>query len=166
MDLTKILSISGKPGLFKMVGEAKNNIIVESLIDGKKMPAFTHDRISTLKEISIFTEDEDVPLKDVLKNIFTMQNEQPVPDIKKASSNEIKALFEKALPTYDRDTVYVSDMKKIFGWYNLLLEKGLIDLVEEEEEKAEEEEAKEEKGEEKKEPAPKKGKKKTNEKGE
>ena len=163
MDLTKILSITGKPGLFKMVGEAKNNIIVESLVDGKKIPAFTHDRISTLKEISIFTQDEDVPLKDVLKSIFTMQNEQPVPDMKKASSTEIKALFEKALPTYDQDTVYVSDMKKIFGWYNLLLEKGLIDLVEEEEEtEAEEAEATKEK----KEPAPKKSKKKTIDKAE
>lgn len=161
MDLTKILSITGKPGLFKMVGEAKNNIIVESLIDGKKIPAFTHERISTLKEISIFTEDEDVPLKDVLKNIFKMQNEQPVPDMKKASSNDIKTLFEKALPNYDKDTVYVSDMKKIFGWYNLLLEKGLVDLVEDEEET---EPAEAEAVEEKKEPAPKKAKKKTNEK--
>lgn len=134
MDLTKILSITGKPGLFKMVGEAKNNIIVESLIDGRKMPAFSHERISSLKEISIFTQDEDTPLKDVFKNIFRMQNEQPLADIKKASSNDIKALFEKALPNYDRETVYVSDMKKIFGWYNLLLEKGLIDLNEDEEE--------------------------------
>jgi len=134
MDLSKILSITGKPGLFKMVGEAKNNIIVESLLDGRKTPAFSHDRISSLKEISIFTEDEDTPLKDVFKNIFKMQNEQPVPNMKKATSNEIKDLFEKALPSYDHDTVYVSDMKKIFGWYNLLLEKGLIDLVEDEEE--------------------------------
>lgn len=163
MDLTKILSITGKPGLFKMVGEAKNNIIVESLVDGKKIPAFSHDRISTLKEISIFTEGEDTPLKVVLQNIFKMQSEQPAPDMKKASSNDIKALFEKALPNYDKDTVYVSDMKKIFGWYNLLLEKGLIDLVEDEEETTPEET---EPVEEKKETAPKKAKKKSNNKAE
>lgn len=142
MDLTKILSISGKPGLFKMVGEAKNNIIVESLVDGKKMPAFSHERISTLKEISIFTIDEDVPLKDVFKSIYEMQNQQAVPNLKQASSSDIKTLFGKVLPSYDPETVYVSDMKKIFGWYNLLLEKGLLDFTEEETEKeAEPEEA-------------------------
>jgi hypothetical protein len=163
MDLTKILSIAGKPGLFILVGEAKNNIIVESMADGKKMPAFTHDRISALKEISIFTEDEDVPLKEVLQSIFKLQSEKPVADLKKASSNDIKVLFEKALPNYDKETVYVSDMKKIFGWYNLLLEKGLIDLLADEEETVQQET---EPAEEQKEPAPKKARKKTNEKAE
>lgn len=158
MDLTKILSITGKPGLFRLVGEAKNNIIVESLADGRKSPAFTHDRISALKEISIFTEDEDVRLKKVLQNIFKIQNEQPIADLNKASSNDIKTLFEKALPNYDKETVYVSDMKKIFGWYNLLLEKGLIDLAPDEEEEDVQEEV--EKEEEKKESAPRKAKKK------
>jgi hypothetical protein len=131
MDLSKILSIAGKPGLFKMVGEAKNNIVVESLIDGKKMPAFSHDRISTLKEISIFTEDDDVSLREVLKAIYEIQNQQLVPDPKKAKSVEIKSLFEKVLPNYNRETVYASDMIKIFGWYNLLLQKGMLDFTEE-----------------------------------
>lgn len=163
MDLTKILSISGKPGLFKMVGEAKNNIIVESLVDGKKMPAFSHDRISTLKEISIFTLDEDVPLKDVFKSIYELQNQQAVPNLKQATSSDIKTLFGKVLPNYDPDTVYVSDMKKIFGWYNLLLEKELLDFTEEEETEKESEIENVEETEEKVKKSVKKSKKKTNE---
>ncbi len=137
MDLSKILSISGKPGLYKLVGEAKNNIIVESLIDGKRVPAFSHERISTLQEISIYDENEDVPLKDVFKKIYEMQDGKTVLNPKKASSNEIKALFEKVLPDYDRDAVYVSDMKKVFTWYNFLLEKDMLEFPEEEEEAAE-----------------------------
>lgn len=134
MDLSKILSISGKPGLYKLVGEAKNNIIVESLIDGKRVPAFSHERISTLQEISIYDENEDVPLNDVFKKIYEMQDGKPVLNPKKASSNEIKELFEKVLPDYDRDAVYVSDMKKVFTWYNFLLEKDMLEFPEEEEE--------------------------------
>jgi hypothetical protein len=128
MDLTKILSISGKPGLYKMVGEAKNKIIVESLIDGKRHPAFSHDKISSLKEISIYTNEEDIPLEDVLKNIYKVMEGKPVEHPKKISSADIKKLFEKALPNYDKDAVYVSNMKSIFSWYNILLENNLIDL--------------------------------------
>lgn len=160
MDLSKILSIAGKPGLFIMVGEAKNNIIVESLLDGRKIPAFTHDRISTLKEISIFTDDEDASLADVLKKIYELQNQQAIPDPKKAKSSDIKALFEKVLPNYNHDSVYVSDMVKIFGWYNLLLQKNMLDFTEEEQEAP----AEDKPAEEQKKPAPKKSKKKTNDK--
>jgi hypothetical protein len=74
MDLSKILSISGKPGLYLMVGEAKNNLIVESLLDGKKIPSFSHDRVSTLKEISVYTETDDIALETVFKNIFDFTN--------------------------------------------------------------------------------------------
>jgi hypothetical protein len=133
MDLTKILSISGKPGLFLMVGEAKDKLIVESLLDGKRSPAFGSDKISTLQEISIYTETDDAPFEDVLKNLHEHMDGKPVPNPKKASANEIKDLFGKILPDYDRDAVYVSDMKKTFSWYNLLLEKDLLDFTEEEE---------------------------------
>jgi Domain of unknown function (DUF6852)/Domain of unknown function (DUF5606) len=132
MDLSKILSISGKPGLYKLIGESKSNLIVESLIDGKRGPAFSHERISTLKEISIYAEGEDIPLEEVLKKINDFQDRKPMLNPKSASSEEIKALFEKILPDYDREAVYVSDMKKVFGWYNFLLEKDMLDFSEEE----------------------------------
>jgi len=131
MDLSKILSISGKPGLYLMVGEAKNNLIVESLIDGKKTPSFAHDRVSTLKEISIYTETEDVALEQVFKNISDHTGGKAIDNPKKASGEVLKSTFAEILPDYDRDAVYVSDIKKIFSWFNLLLEKELLDFSEE-----------------------------------
>lgn len=131
MDLSKILSIAGKPGLFKMVGESKNGIVVESLTDGKRIPAFSHERISSLKEISIYTEGEDMPLADILKNLYEKQDAKPVVSPKKLSSNDLKSLFAEVVPDYDQDAVYTSDMKKVFSWYNQLLEKDMLDFTEE-----------------------------------
>jgi hypothetical protein len=131
MDLTKILSISGKPGLFLMVGDAKNKIIIESLMDGKRYPAFSHDKISSLKEISIYTETDDLPLEDAFKNLFKALDGKSIENPKKMSSADLKALFEKAVPGYDKDSVYVSNMKSVFTWYNILVENNLIDLKEE-----------------------------------
>ena len=148
MDLSKILSISGKPGLFKLIGETKSNLVVESMIDGKRGPAFSHERISTLEEISIYTESEDVPLKKVFKKLHEKYGEEPVPNPKKASSNDIKKYFEEILPDYDKEQVYVSDMKKVFTWYNFLLEKGLMEFSEEEETTEEPESKAEEKSQE------------------
>lgn len=130
MDLSKILSISGKPGLYKLVGEAKNNIVVESMIDGKRVPAFSHERISTLKEISLYTESEDTPLEEVFKRIYEETDGKAAPNPKKSSSADVKAFFEKVLPDYDREAVYVSDMKKVFSWYNFLLEKDILEFSE------------------------------------
>jgi len=135
MDLTKILSISGKPGLFLMVGDAKNKIIVESLLDGKRYPAFSHDKVSSLKEISIYTETDDMPLDDVFQNIFKEMDGKTIPNPKKMAANDLKALFEKAVPDYDKDSVYVSNMKSVFGWYNILVENNLIDFDSAEENK-------------------------------
>ncbi len=140
MDLSKILSISGKPGLYLMVGEAKNNLIVESLLDGKKIPSFAHDRVSTLKEISIYTDSEDVALEKVFKSIFDYTGGKAVDSSKKSSGDSLKSTFAEILPDYDRNAVYVSDIKKIFSWYNLLLEKELLDFTEEEETTTNEEE--------------------------
>ena len=131
MDLTKILSISGKPGLFLMVGDAKNKIIIESLMDGKRYPAFSHDKISSLKVISIYTETDDLPLEDAFKNLFKALDGKTIENPKKMSSADLKALFEKAVPGYDKDSVYVSNMKSVFTWYNILVENNLIDLKEE-----------------------------------
>lgn len=128
-----------------MVGDAKNKVIVESLVDGKRYPAFSHDKISSLKEISIYTETDDIPLEDVFKNIFKTLDGKPVSNPKKMAANDLKALFEKAVPDYDKDAVYVSNMKSVFSWYNILVENGLIDLEDDEEkteEKAEASEAK------------------------
>ena len=133
MDLSKIMAISGKPGLFKMLAQTKNGIVVESMLDGKKFTAFSHERISTLEEISIYTEDEDRPLKEVLKAIYDLQ-EGKAAISHKSSGEELKAFFEKAVPDYDQENVYVSDIKKVIYWYNLLLEQDLLDFTEEDQE--------------------------------
>ncbi|WP_430810114.1 MULTISPECIES: DUF5606 family protein [unclassified Carboxylicivirga] len=131
--LKGILAISGQRGLFKLVSQAKNSIIVESLIDGKKMPAYATSRISALEDISIYTEDEDVKLFDVFKAIHEKEN-GGMAISPKSSGAELKTYFEEVLPLYDKDRVYVSDIKKVLGWYNLLMEKDMFDpnAVEEE----------------------------------
>jgi hypothetical protein len=142
MDLTKILSISGKPGLFKMVGETKNGLIVESLEDNKKFPVFSHEQISSLKEISIYTETDSVSLKEVLKKVRELQDDKPIDNPKKASADDLKALFEQLVPDYDKEAVYVSDMKKVFTWYNLLLKNNMLDFTDDEDEEVTEAEDK------------------------
>jgi hypothetical protein len=137
MDLSKILAIAGKPGLFKMLAQTKNGLVVESMLDGKKFTAFSHERISTLEEISIYTADEDRPLKDVLKAIHDMQ-EGKAAISHKATAEELKAFFEKAVPDYDKENVYISDIKKVINWYNALLEQDMLDFTEEEDEAGEE----------------------------
>jgi len=132
--LKGILAISGQPGLYKLVTEAKNSIIVESLLNGKRMPAYSTSKISALADISVFTETGEIQLKELFKLI--QESGKTVES--KASSNEIKSFFEEILPEYDKDRVYVSDMKKIFQWYQLLTDQNL--LIETEEEIKEEEE--------------------------
>jgi len=129
MDLSKILSIAGKPGLYEMVSNTKNGVLVESLVDGKRVPAFSHERISSLEEISVFTEIDDVPLKQIFHSMYNITNQQAALS-HKSSTKELVAFFESVLPTYDRDRVYASDIKKMIQWYNLLQSKGLIDLDE------------------------------------
>lgn len=131
MDLSEILSIAGKPGLFKVVAQTKNGVVVESLLDGKRHTAFTSDRVSSLEEISVFTETEDVPLKDIFKNIFDKQEGKAAIN-HKSDAKELKAFFEEILPDYDKDRVYTSDIKKVIQWYNLLLGKELLSFEDEE----------------------------------
>lgn len=139
MDLSGILSIAGQPGLFKMVSQMKSGLVVESLLDGKRMPAYTSQRILALEDISIYTDEGDVKLGEVFKLIFDKTKGKPAIDTKKASAKELSDYLASVLPDYDRDRVYNSDMKKLFQWYNLLLEKGL--LKEKEEEKKEDKKA-------------------------
>ncbi len=138
MELSKILAITGRPGLYKMLAQTKNGLVVESLLDGKRLTAFSHERISSLEEISIFTTDEDLPLKDILKKIFDKQNGEKAIS-HKSGGKELKAFFIEAVPNYDEENVYVSDIKKVIQWYNLLQEHNLLEFEEEEDKPAEEE---------------------------
>jgi hypothetical protein len=133
MDLTKILAISGKPGLFKTLGQTKTGLIVESIIDGKRFPAFSHERMSSLAEISVFAADEDVSLEEVLKRIYEKHEGKPAIN-PSAKGEELKAFMKEILPNYDEERVYTSDIKKIITWYNLLAEKEMLDFTEEKEE--------------------------------
>src|SRR5574344_2050787 len=121
--LKGILAITGQSGLFKMVSQAKNSIIVESLVDGTRMPAYASSRVSALEDISMYTEEGDIKLSDVFMKILEHTKGGAAIDPKKASADELKAYFAAVLPTYDKDRVYVSDIKKLFTWYNLLASK-------------------------------------------
>ena len=133
MDLSKVVAISGKPGLFLVSGQGTGKLVVESLLDGKRSPAFVNDKISSLEEISIFTSDDDKPLKEVFMSIHEKLGDNIGFDPKKVSPVELKEKFELVLPEYDEDSVYQSDMKKVFQWYQLLNDKGLLDFTVEEE---------------------------------
>jgi len=125
MDLKGIMAISGYPGLYKMVSQAKSSIIVESLNDGKRMPAFNSYKISSLEDIAIFTDSKEVPLTEVFQKLLDKFDKKPAID-PKSSNNELVNLFSEILPDYDKDRVYVSDIKKIFTWYNTLVQKDML----------------------------------------
>ncbi len=158
MDLTKIVSISGRPGLFKLLTEMNNGFIVESLQEGKRFPVFGNARVSSLEEISIYsTGEEDIGIREVLKAIDEKVEKGEKTD-PKANPEELQSFFAEAVPEYDAERVYLSDIKKILSWYLLLKENDLLSFEEEEkevkEEKGEKEEEKpgEEKKDEKKDP--------------
>jgi hypothetical protein len=134
MDLKEIMSVSGHSGLFRFVSQGRNGIIVESFADKKRMFVSASQKVSSLNDIAIFTDGEEVPLKNVLKNIHEMLAGLTAPD-SKSSPDELKQFMEKALPNYDRNRVYVSDIKKLVSWYNTLLS---LDLLKFDEEPAEE----------------------------
>lgn len=130
--LKGILAISGQSGLFKLVAESKNNIIVESLDTHKRIPVYSSAKVSALEDIAIYTETSDVPLKDIFRSIS--EKEQGGSTLShKSSGNELKAYFEEVVPEYDKDRVYVSDIKKVLIWYNTLQEKEMLDFSETEE---------------------------------
>jgi hypothetical protein len=123
MELKEILAIAGQPGLFKYVAQSQRGVIVESLLDGKRMNASATSRASALTEISMFTEGEDIALADVFTRIYekTEGKEAISP---KSSPEALKAAFAEVLPEYDRDRVHVSDIKKCFSWFNILVKAG------------------------------------------
>jgi hypothetical protein len=159
MRLKEILSVSGKPGLYVKIGATKNGIIVESLIDKKRIPVYASDKMSTLADISMFTTGEDVSLKDVFKKISEKENGAKSID-HKSDDKKLKEYFGQVMPEYDKDRVYVSDIRKVINWYNLLVANNQLDLSDEPQEVAEEEVKKEEETAEK----PKKTEKKAAEK--
>lgn len=135
--LKTILSIAGRPGLYKLVNRGHNMLIVQSLTDGKRTPAYARDKVIGLGDIAIYTETEDVPLWKVLQSVKEKANGEAV-DLKAMGNTGIKEFFEAVLPEYDRDRVYASDMKKVLQWYNLLLQAGITDYRDEEAETPEE----------------------------
>ncbi len=131
MDLKDILAISGYPGLFKFVSQGRNAIIVENLETSKRMSAFGSERISSLEDISVYTDEEDLPLLDVFKRIFEKEGNKPTID-PKSNPDALKDYFSEVVPGYDRDRVYTSDIKKILTWYNLMLKLKMVEFDEEE----------------------------------
>ncbi len=127
--LKTILSISGRPGLYRLVNRGKNMLIVESIANGKRVPAYAHDKVISLGDISIYTEEEDVPLGTVLESVKAKSEGKPV-DIKALGNDAaVREYFAEILPDFDREKVYTSDIKKLLTWYNQLLEAGITDFA-------------------------------------
>lgn len=127
-----ILSIAGKPGLYALVSRGNRMLIVEALETGKRVPAYANDRITSLGDIAIYTEDEEVPLLDVLQSVKEKEGGKEITfNFKKASKDELFSYFEEVLPKFDQDRVHPSDIKKLLSWYNLLVKSGNTDFEEE-----------------------------------
>ena len=137
IQLKDILSISGKGGLFKFIAQARNGIVVESLEDGKRHVAPATARVSSLEDIAIFTQEEELPLADIFFKIHE-QTEGKATLSHKASADELKSYFEELVPDYDEDRVYVSDIKKVVQWYNQLQRHEMLEVVDKEEDSNEE----------------------------
>jgi len=135
MGLDKILAISGKPGLYELKAQTRTGFLAESLLDGKRLSVSIRHNVSVLSEIAIYTFTEEVPLREIFLKIQEKENgEQAISH--KESKNKLEAYFSEILPDYDEDRVYVSDMKKVIQWYNILQSKGITDFSEAEEDKA------------------------------
>ena len=132
MVLKDILAISGEPGLFKFIAQGKNAIIVEHIETGRRNSAYSSAKVSSLEDISVFTEGEDLPLGKVLDKIFEKESGGSAID-SKADAEKLREYFEEVVPDYSKEKVYLSDIKKIILWYNLLQKKGM--LIREEPEK-------------------------------
>ena len=138
--LRTILSISGKPGLYKLISRGKNMLIVETIDATKKrQPVHGADKVISLGDIAMYTDDEEVPLRQVFANVKAKEEgKQTAIDPKKASANELHEYMAAVLPNYDRDRVYNNDIKKLISWYNILVNNGMADFEEAEEEATDE----------------------------
>jgi len=129
--LKRILSIAGKPGLYRLVNQGKNMLIVENLETGKRTPAYARDKVVSLGDIAIYTNDSDIPLGEVLEKVSAATGTQPV-DIKAMNDAEVREYFKTILPEYDEERVYTTDIRKLFSWYNQLLAAGIKEFKENE----------------------------------
>ena len=134
MNIEGIINVSGKAGLHKIVSQGKNSVIVESLTDGKRMPVYSHTSANSLEEIGIYTYEDTIPLVDVFTNIEEKEDCK-VCISHKSSKTELESYFREIIEDYDEDRVYISDIKKVFQWYNALYSSGLVELPIEEEKK-------------------------------
>lgn len=128
--LKTILSISGKPGLFKLVSHGKNMLIVESLTDKKRVPAYAKDKVISLGDIAIYTDETEVPLHEVLTSVKNKENGAKV--TVPSDAKELRTYFAEVLPDFDRERVYPSDIKKLLNWYNILIGADITDFTPEE----------------------------------
>lgn len=122
--LKKILAISGKPGLYKLVSQGKNMLVVESLLNGKRTPAYNHEKIISLGDIAMFTDSDEVPLNEVFESMKQLENGGKASVSTKDSEKTLREYLGKVLPNFDRDRVYTADIKKLISWYNLLIDNG------------------------------------------
>jgi hypothetical protein len=132
--LKEVLSVSGKPGLYKMISQGKNMLVVESLVDQKRIPVYTKDKTVSLNDVSMFTYDENVRLSRIFQSIKEKENGEIIAFSPAITPEELRAYFSQILPDFDRKRVYPSDIKKVMNWYNLLVNAGLTDFSEETEE--------------------------------
>ena len=138
--LKEIVSISGKPGLFKLVSKGKNVFIAESLIDQKRIPVYSRDKVVSLGDITVYSTEGDVRLARILQSMKQKENGETITFSPTITTEELRAYFSQVLPDFDRGRVYPSDIKKMMNWYNLLVKCGLTEFEEEEEQKSEENE--------------------------
>ncbi|EJX04446.1 hypothetical protein EVA_07438 [gut metagenome] len=132
--LKTILSISGKPGLYKLISQGKNMLIVESIsAEKKRFPAYGNEKIISLADIAMYTNEDEVPLYEVLESIKIKEQSAPVAlEPKKATSEQLRNFLAEVLPNFDRDRVYVADIKKLISWYNILVNNGITEFKPEE----------------------------------
>lgn len=128
--LKKILSVSGKPGLYKLVSQGKSMLIVEALTDGRRMPVYAREKIISLGDIAIYTDGDEVPLYEVLNSVKAKEEGKAVSsiDASRATPDELRAYMAEVLPNFDRERVYPTDIKRLLSWYNLLISAGITDF--------------------------------------
>ena len=139
MELDKVLSISGKPGLYELKAQTRGGFVAESMLDGKKISVNIRHNVSLLSEIAVYTYTDEVPLRDIFQKIYEKENGSEALSHKE-SKEKLEAYFAEVLPEYDVDRVYISDIKKILQWYNLLVSKGVTTFEKAETQKSDEEE--------------------------
>ena len=134
--IRKIVSIAGKPGLYKLVSQGRNMLIVEALATGRRTPAYAHDKVISLADVAIYTTEEDMPLGQVLEKVKEATNGQPV-DVQSYTDADLRNYFAAILPNFDQDRVYTTDIRKLFSWYNILIASGITEFIPAEDENAE-----------------------------